>query len=248
MIPKIIHYCWFGKKELPELAKKCISSWKNFLFDYEIREWNESNFDVNQIPYTAEAYKCKKYAFVSDYARFKIMYDYGGIYFDTDVEVIKPLDNIIDKGSFWGLEKSREGLSCNPGLGFACPPHLNLCQQMIEHYEKDMFICPNGKYNLKTVVEIFSKILKDKGFSFSPYPEECDGIHIYPPEYFSPINYNTGKKIITQNTYTIHHYAASWVNPYDNLPLYAKIWRFLHLPDTNFSGKIKKLINHTKSA
>ena len=95
MIPKIIHYCWFGKKPLPKLALKCIASWKKFLPDYEIKEWNEDNFDVNQIPYTSEAYACKKYAFVSDYARFKIMYEYGGIYFDTDVEVIKPLDDII---------------------------------------------------------------------------------------------------------------------------------------------------------
>lgn len=104
MIPKIIHYCWFGRGPLPELAQKCIASWKKYLPDYEIKEWNEDNFDVNIIPYTAEAYQAKKYAFVSDYARFWILYQYGGIYFDTDVEVIRPMDDIISKGNFMGFE------------------------------------------------------------------------------------------------------------------------------------------------
>ena len=104
MIPKVIHYCWFGGNPLPASAKKCIASWRKYLPDYEIKEWNESNFDVNIIPYTAEAYKAKKYAFVSDYARFWILYKYGGLYFDTDVEVIKNMDDIIAKGAFMGCE------------------------------------------------------------------------------------------------------------------------------------------------
>lgn len=241
MIPKIIHYCWFGRKPLPKLALKCIASWKKFLPNYEIKEWNEDNFDVNQIQYTAEAYKCKKYAFVSDYARFKIMYDYGGIYFDTDVEAIKPLDCIINKGAFWGLEKSKDGLSCNPGLGFACPPGLDICKEMINHYKSEVFILSNGKYNLTTVVEVFTKMLKDEGFTLSSFIEKLNEIHIYPPEYFSPINYLSGEKKITEKTCTIHHYAASWVNKYDNLPLYAKIWQFLHLPNTNIRGRIHDL-------
>ena len=94
-IPKVIHYCWFGGNPLPELAIKCIASWKNHLPDYEIKEWNESNFDVYRIVYTTEAYRLKKYAFVSDYARFWILYNYGGIYFDTDVEVIQSMDNFF---------------------------------------------------------------------------------------------------------------------------------------------------------
>lgn len=237
MIPKTIHYCWFGKKPLPELALKCIASWKKFLPDYEIKEWNEDNFDVNQIPYTAQAYQCGKFAFVSDYARFKIMYELGGIYFDTDVEVIKPLDKIINNGPFFGIEASTTGGLCAPGLGFACSRGLDLCKEMINHYENDMFIFPNGKYNLKTVVEIFSKILKEKGFSLSSFPEVFNGIHIYPPEFFCPINYHTGEKRITKNTYTIHHYAASWVNKYDNMSLFEKIWNFLHLPNTNIRAR-----------
>lgn len=106
MIPKIIHYCWFGGNPLPEDAKKCIASWKKYLPDYEIKEWNESNFDVNCCPYVKEAYEAKKYAFVSDYARFHVLYREGGLYFDTDVEVIKNMDYIIAAGNFMGFEKS----------------------------------------------------------------------------------------------------------------------------------------------
>lgn len=105
MIPRTIHYCWFGRTPLPDKAKICIESWKKFMPDYEIKEWNEDNFDVNIIKYTAEAYKLKKYAFVSDYARFWILYHYGGVYFDVDVELIKPIDDILARGAFMGCEK-----------------------------------------------------------------------------------------------------------------------------------------------
>ena len=127
MIPKIIHYCWFGHNPLPELAKKCIASWKNYFPDYEIKEWNESNFDVNAIPYTEEAYKQKKYAFVSDYARFWILYHYGGLYFDTDVEVIKPMNEIIERGPFMGCEntaKNRNKVVDSSGLELGVNPGL----------------------------------------------------------------------------------------------------------------------------
>ena len=117
-IPKIIHYCWFGGKPLPKSAIKCINSWKKFFPDYEIKEWNESNFDVNMIPYTKEAYAAKKYAFVSDFARFWVPHEYGGIYFDTDVEVIRPMDDIIARGAYLGMENRT---AINPGLGMAAP-------------------------------------------------------------------------------------------------------------------------------
>ena len=141
MIPKIIHYCWFGRNPLPESAKKCIDSWRKFLPDYEIKEWNEDNFDVNIIPYTQQAYEAKKYAFVSDYARFWILYHHGGVYFDTDVEVIRPMDDIIEKRPFMGREKGAfikdicdntitvqgdAGLGVAPGLGLGVNPGLGL--------------------------------------------------------------------------------------------------------------------------
>ena len=111
MIPKKIHYCWFGRNPLPESALKCIESWRKYLPDYEIIEWNEDNFDVNSIPYTQQAYAARKYAFVSDYARFKILYEHGGLYFDTDVEVIKPMDDIVADGPFMGFEIDSDGKS-----------------------------------------------------------------------------------------------------------------------------------------
>src|SRR5215510_15199585 len=114
MIPKIIHYCWFGGNPLSELALKCIASWKKYFPNYEIKEWNESNYDVHKIPYTSEAYNAKKYAFVSDYARFDILYQYGGIYFDVDVEVIKQFGDILNDTGFMGMETLS---GCNAGLG-----------------------------------------------------------------------------------------------------------------------------------
>ena len=256
MIPKIIHYCWFGRKPLPELALKCIASWKKFLPDYEIKEWNEDNFDVNQIPYTAQAYLCGKFAFVSDYARFKIMYEYGGIYFDTDVEVIKALDDIIAKGPFFGLEKDftksflTKKIYCAPGLGFACPPNHTLCKSMINMYKSIKFIKKNGQYNLKNIVQFFSELLLKKGLNPHSGIIQFNDVNIYPTEYFCPINYETKEQKTTQNTRTIHHYAASWVKPNENLPLITRIWNFFHLPNTDLRGKIKHffssntIINH----
>ena len=132
MIPKIIHYCWFGRNPLPSLAIKCIASWKKYLPDYEIKEWNEDNFDVDVIPFTKEAYAAKKYAFVSDYARFKILYEEGGLYFDTVVEVIRPLDDIISKGAFMGCEcdaNDTSVASVAPGLGLGVNPGLGLYKE-----------------------------------------------------------------------------------------------------------------------
>lgn len=243
-IPKTIHYCWFGQKPLPELALKCIASWRKFLPNFEIKEWNENNFNVNQIPYTAQAYQCGKFAFVSDYARFKIMHEQGGVYFDTDVEIIKPMEKIITKGPFFGLESSKNKLFCNPGLGFASTPNLELCKEMIDYYIKEPFLLSNGKYNLKTVVQIFSNILRKKGFTPTNDLTEFKGLFFYPPEYFCPMNYHTGETNITPNTYTIHHYAGSWVNENDNPSKIVKIWKALHLPDTDIRGKISKLLKN----
>lgn len=213
MIPKVIHYCWFGKNPLPPLAIKCIESWKKYLPDYEIKEWNEDNFDVNIIPYTKEAYEVKKYAFVSDYARFWILYKYGGLYFDTDVEVIKPMDDIIARGAFMGCEKEadyRESVAVAPGLGLGVIPGLALYKEMLDLYESLHFVKPSGGLNLKTVVTYTTEILCNHGLRNINEVQKCAGVWIYPKEYFCPINYDTKKKEITQNTRSIHHYAESW--------------------------------------
>lgn len=215
MIPKIIHYCWFGRSPLPESALKCIASWKKFLPDYEIREWNEDNFDVNIIPYTAEAYSQKKYAFVSDYARFWILYKYGGIYFDTDVEVIRPINDILDLGSFMGCETDFDGntrIEVSPGLGMGIIPGLDLLNKILAYYKSLHFINEPIMSNQITVVHITTKILLDNGLKNINGIQNIGNVWVYPSEFFCPINVTTGRMHITANTRTIHHYAASWAD------------------------------------
>ena len=213
MIPKIIHYCWFGGNPLPDLAVKCIESWKQFFPDYEIKEWNESNFDVNMVPYTAEAYTAKKFAFVSDYARFWILYQYGGIYFDTDVEVIKSMDDILDEGPFMGYEHDLTthylNGAINPGLGFACEPHMSIVKTLLERYNR-LHFCVNGNLNLKTIVAYTTEIFLDNGLEIKDGIQQCCGFTIYPPDYFNPLNDKIHMIEKTENTRLIHHYIASW--------------------------------------
>lgn len=218
MIPKIIHYCWFGRGPLPELAQKCIASWKKYLPDYEIKEWNEDNFDVNIIPYTAEAYKAKKYAFVSDYARFWILYRYGGIYFDTDVEVIRPIDDIIEKGNFMGFETDPKPqlkadaseASVNPGLGMGVAPGLGIIKKMLDYYEGRHFEFVPGGIGQLTIVHIATEVLLKSGLKLQQGIQQVDNIWIYPAEYFCPINLKTDRIHVKPNTRTIHHYAGTW--------------------------------------
>ena len=216
MIPKIIHYCWFGHNPKPELAEKCISSWKKFLPDYEIKEWNESNYDVNKIPYTSQAYREKKYAFVSDYARFDILYRYGGVYFDTDVEVIKPLDEILKK-PFAGVE--RPG-ALNAGLGLASSAASPIYREILDDYEKRQFLKSDGTHDLTTVVEIVSEIFKKYGLTEKNEIQNVAGIIVYPAEYFCPKNFETQELNITANTYSIHWFDASWYNDVSRAVLY----------------------------
>ncbi len=214
-IPKIIHYCWFGGKPLPLLAKKCIDSWKKFLPEYEIKQWDESNFDVNIIPYTSQAYEAKKYAFVSDYARLWLLYKYGGLYFDTDVEVIKPLDNIISSGAFMGCENKFNpnmppvNLHINPGLGLGALPMMNIFHELLELYDSLQFIKEDGSLNLKTIVEYTSELFVQHGLKNCPNIQRIEGISIYPWDYFCPMT-PTLIMNLTENSVTIHHYSASW--------------------------------------
>ena len=220
MIPKIIHYCWFGRGPMPELAQKCIASWKKYFPDYEIKEWNEDNFDVNIIPYTAEAYQAKKYAFVSDYARFWILYQYGGIYFDTDVEVIRPIDDIVERGNFMGFETDPKPqlkadaseASVNPGLGMGVAPGLGIIKKMLDFYEGKHFVHEAVMRNQITVVHIATQVLCENGLKNVAGIQEVAGCFIYPSEYFCPINVTTGRIHVEKNTRTIHHYAGTWVD------------------------------------
>lgn len=224
MIPKIIHYCWFGCNPLPESAMKCINSWRKFLPDYEIKEWNESNYDVHKTLYIHEAYEAKKYAFVSDYARFDILYQYGGIYFDTDVEVLKSMDDIIERGPFMGREAGAhlkdftsyqgEALAVAPGLALGADPGMQIYEELLSEYNDLSFRNADGSLNMRTVCEITADVLIRHGIgSNNEEVEELDGLLIYPADYFCPMDHTNGNKVtITDRTVSIHLYDCSWMD------------------------------------
>lgn len=219
-IPKVIHYCWFGGNPLSDLAQKCIASWKKFLPDYEIKEWNELNFDINSCDYVREAYENKMWAFVSDYSRFKILYEFGGLYFDTDVELIKPIDDIISHGSFMGCEappiikKNTIKILINSGNGLAAIPGLIPYKDILNSYETSHFITRDGLQDITTVVTRVTNIMINYGYNTQATGiQVIKNINIYPFDFFCPLNYYTGKLVITKNTRSIHHYSESWHNP-----------------------------------
>lgn len=214
---KIIHYCWFGNNPLPSSAENYIKSWKKFFPEYEIKRWDESNFDIKIIPYTYEAYMQKKYAFVSDYARFWILYHYGGLYFDTDVKVIKGMQDIIDQGAFMGRELTFEEaleekvIGVAPGLGIGSNPYHPFYKEILDHYSKLHFVLEDGSLNQTTVVEYITDLLVRKGLRNIKEIQRVSDIVIYPSDFFCPISPLTLKMIITPNTRTIHYFAGSWI-------------------------------------
>lgn len=246
MIPKKIHYCWFGKNELPESAKKCIKSWKKYFPDYEIVQWDETNYNVNKNEYIRGAYNTKKYAFVSDYARFDVLYHYGGVYFDTDVEVVSPFDDILNVGSYMGCEIDGDGsentsILVNPGLGMAAPAGLELYKEILNYYDKQKFYDDNGNINTTTVVTRTTQILLEKGLKNKSGIQNVGKIMIYPKEYFNPRNNNTGVLQRTDNTHSIHWYAQSWVSSSDRLR--SKITRPIHrIFGEDCFSKVKKVL------
>lgn len=217
-LPKKIHYCWFGGNPLNELAKKCIQSWKVMCPDFEIIEWNETNFDVNCCEYVKEAYANKKWAFVSDYARFKILYDHGGIYFDTDVELIKPINDIIEKGPFMGFEnnsfanKSKMNIAVNSGLGLGSSKGHPVFYEVIEKYKGRHFLREDGTFEQYTIVQFVTDLLLEKGLQEEDKIQIVEGITIYPTDYFAPLNYENGIINKTKNTRSIHHYSGTWLS------------------------------------
>ena len=212
MIPKLIHYCWFGRNSLPESALNCIESWKKFFPEYKIIEWNEDNFDFSECRYAREAYEKKKYAFVSDYARYKIMYKFGGLYFDTDVEVVNDYSDIILSGNFMGMEEtpSHKLAAVNPGLGFGSEPQNDFIKNMIDIYEKISFYDNDGNYNTMTIVDYTTKQLRNYGLKDDDIIQQIESFTIYPKKYFCPLDYYSGKLKIEPETHSIHHFTATW--------------------------------------
>ena len=235
-ITKVIHYCWFGGNPLPEMARKCIASWRKFFPNYEIKEWNEQNFDVYRVPYVAEAYCLKQYANVSDYARFWILYHYGGIYFDTDVEVIRPMDDILARGSFFGFECQEGTPLDNPhgnmaaGLGMGVGKGHPFFAKMVDYYDHHHYVGWNGKSTGNVTLQATQFLDYDQKEVLEGGIVSVSGLLIYPIDYFCPYNYYTHELHITENTRSIHHYMASWVPRHNNrlLSLWQRI-RYIYV-------------------
>lgn len=214
MIPKIIHYCWFGQGEKPELAKKCIASWQKFCPDFAIREWNEDNCDYLAMPFMAEAYAAKKYAFVSDVMRLLVLEQYGGVYFDTDVEVVRDISPLMDDEGFIGFENDQYVAS---GLTIASVPHHPVVQAMIEEYQNLHFVNADGITNAVGCPHLNTDVMEHFGLVRNGQEQTVAGIHVYPADFFNPLDSMTGKLTKTENTYSIHWYSMSW------LPWYKQI-------------------------
>lgn len=205
MIPKKIHYCWFGRNEKPKLAKKCIASWRKYCPDYEIIEWNEENFDIDLNPYTRMCYDQKKYAFLTDYVRLLVVAKHGGIYFDTDVEVLKSFDALLDSCAFFGFE---DDTHVNTGVGFGAEAGNHVIAQMIAEYDT-LLSGNNGTIGCPI---LNTRALQKFGLELNGKRQMLNGIEIYPSDYFNPYDDPTGLLNKTKNTYSIHWFAKSWMS------------------------------------
>lgn len=228
MIPKIVHYCWFGKGEMPELAEQCLASWKKHMPDWQIMAWTEANFDVDSAPlYVRQAYEAKKYAFVSDYVRLWALEQYGGLYMDTDVEVLRSFDPLLNDTAFIGMEES---LAHMPGTCvMGCESHCQWVKDMLALYDGIEFVKPDGSLDLTTNVQRMGVVmmrelrsermneLTNEGVSeLGKYWKQVQyisqwGLRVYTHDYFSPI---TSTRVMrkSNNTYSIHHFAGSWID------------------------------------
>ena len=219
MIPKIVHYCWFGGNEKPDKIKKCIETWHTYLPDYTFMEWNESNFDIHMSDYVEQAYENRKYAFVSDIARIQALKQYGGIYFDTDVEVYKSFNDLLDAHCIFGLEYDNWVATSF----MACEPDHVALKLFESAYEGVHFINLDGSMNTTTNVQRLTALLKDKGFvRENRYQELEDGICIYPIEYFSPYDYANCIMERTENSYCAHLFFVTWMPRSEQLKKKAK--------------------------
>lgn len=206
MIPKVIHYCWFGGNPLPADAEKYIDSWKKHCPDYQIIEWNEKNFDVNQLAYTKEAYDAGKWAFITDYVRLYALYNQGGIYMDTDVEVIKNLDEFLTEKGFSGFERE----DCVPTGIMAAEKGNKFIYKLLSEYDNLHFLQADGSLDMTTNVKRITRSALAEGLVLNNKKQRLENFTFYPTEYFCPKNCRTMEINLTDSTYTIHHFSGSW--------------------------------------
>jgi mannosyltransferase OCH1-like enzyme len=213
-IPRIVHYCWFGRGRKPKKVLKCIASWQKQLKGYTFVEWNEDNFDVRLNPYVQEAYDSRKFAFVSDYARLHALWLHGGIYMDTDVEVLKPLDRFLTHEAFSGFEDETFLQSGTMGV----VKQHEWIKELLEHYNQRRFIRDDGTLDTTTNTSVISEICKKHGLKLDgSYQVLSNRVTFYPRTFFSPFDYINGGNYLTEDSYTIHHYSQSW------LPLHVRL-------------------------
>lgn len=206
-IPKVLHYCWFGGAPKPKNIQNCIRSWKKYCPDYEIIEWNEQNFDVSQSLYTRQAYDARRWAFVADYARLKILYEQGGIYMDTDVELLRPLDDLLAYPAFFGFQHNNEVAT---GLGFGAEARSPVVKALLDDYDSLPFLLPDGSCDLTPCPKRNLPVFARFGIRADGTRQSAPEMEVFPVEYFCPVAYAGSTCDITPNTYSIHHYHASW--------------------------------------
>lgn len=208
MIPQKIHYCWFGRSEKPKLAKRCIASWKKYCPDYEIIEWNEDNFDIAAYPYAAYCYRQKKWAFLSDFVRLVVVEAHGGLYFDTDVELVRKPDFLLEHAAFFGFENET---NVNTGHGFGAIAHAPSVVAMLHTY-LSLQPTSDGNFPIMGCPVLNTAALVELGLQCSGRRQTVAGAEIYPAEYFNPYESTTGRLCRTKETVSIHWYSMSWLS------------------------------------
>lgn len=242
MIPKIIHYCWFGHNAKSGLIKKCIDSWRKYCPDYEIVEWNEENFNINICKYTKEAYEANKWAFVSDYARLYALYTVGGIYLDTDVELTKNFDIFLCDKAFTGFESK----DCPITAVIGAEKGNNIIKELLDEYNGRSFLKPNGSYDMTTNTVSITKYMSSKGILLNGKKQQCDGLIIYPQVMFCPNDITRVWNGMSSKTYAIHHFDQSWKSEtVDNRNFKYRLVRYIKGSIRNIVGT-QFLLNHRR--
>lgn len=236
-IPKIIHFCWFGEGEIPKAYRRYMETWKKFCPEYKIKRWDESNFDVAQNKYMYQAYQHKKWAFVSDYARLKVIYEHGGIYLDCDVELLRSMDGFLSEKMFCGFEDHNH---INLGLGYGAVAHHPCIKRLMEYYDTLDFVHSDGSLNLVPCPAYQTTILKEFGIRDNNTFQRLEHITVYPTEVFSPIS-GLGSGKITDKSHSVHHYGASW-QPKEEMQkirqVYQRYCKHIEEQAVKFKGKV----------
>ena len=220
MIPKIIHYCWFGRGQMPELAEKCIESWHKYMPDWKYKLWNEDNFNIDSVPYVREAYEAGKYAFVTDYVRLYALYFEGGIYMDTDVEVLKSYEDLLDLTAFTGYEGSKR---LPPVTGtMASEAGGQWVKEQLDEYNGLHFKKEDGTFDMMTNTERISCKMRGNGFVQNGNYQVYEDMHVFPVEYFCP-RQTTGEVLINENTYCDHHFMGTWNDEKSKKPMLLRL-------------------------